>query len=204
MKHEDSSKREWGQGAAAEAKALAPKVREEDKEKANFGLTGALAKDKKTGNVFNGVVMKWSEPPDAAQPTRQWRLYVFKAEELLQTLHIHRQSAFLVGRDDRVADILLDHPSASKQHAVIQFRLVPVLDAAGKPARVVKPYLMDLGSSNKTFLNNAEIDDSRYYEMKEGDMVKFGASTREYVLLHDGSGTGRGGSESGPAKPKSV
>lgn len=178
----------WGNPSLEE-----PKVKEEDKEKANFGLTGALSKDKKTGNVFNGVVIKWSEPPDAAQPTRQWRLYVFKMDELLQTLHIHRQSAFLVGRDDRVADILLDHPSASKQHAVIQYRLVPVEDEAGKITRVVRPYLMDLGSSNKTLLNGAEIDEARYYELREGDTVRFGASSREYVLLHDGSGSGSGG-----------
>ena len=29
---------------------------------ANFGLSGALAKDKKSGNVVNGVTLKWSEP----------------------------------------------------------------------------------------------------------------------------------------------
>lgn len=184
MKHEDSSSRIWGQNHLEKKPEPIP---EEEKDKANFGLTGALAKDKKTGNMYNGVLMKWSEPPDAAQPTRQWRLYVFKADEILQTLHIHRQSAFLIGRDDRVADILLDHPSCSKQHAVIQYRLIPVIDKdTGKTLRrVVTPYLMDLGSSNKTFLNGSEIDEARYYELREKDVVKFGASSREYVLLHD-------------------
>ncbi|CAN0560954.1 unnamed protein product, partial [Laminaria digitata] len=44
------------------------------------------------------------------------------------TLHIHRQSAYLVGREKRVADIVVDHPSCSKQHAVIQFRLFEKVD----------------------------------------------------------------------------
>jgi smad nuclear-interacting protein 1 len=35
-------------------------------------------------------------------------------------LHIHRQSAYLIGRDRTVTDIPLEHPSCSKQHAVIQ------------------------------------------------------------------------------------
>ena len=35
-------------------------------------------------------------------------------------LHIHQQSAYLIGRDRLVADILLEHPSCSKQHAAIQ------------------------------------------------------------------------------------
>ena len=35
-------------------------------------------------------------------------------------LHVSRQSAYLFGRDHVVVDIPLDHPSCSKQHAVIQ------------------------------------------------------------------------------------
>ena len=39
---------------------------------------------------------------------------------VVDLLHIHRQSAYLIGRDKFVADITIDHPSCSKQHAVIQ------------------------------------------------------------------------------------
>ena len=47
----------------------------------------------------------------------------------------------------------------------------------------IKPYLMDLGSTNKTYLNGEELDDSRYYELKEKDLIKFGQSLREYVVI---------------------
>ena len=51
----------------------------------------------------------------------------------------------------------------------------------------VLPYIIDLGSSNGTFLNNNRIEPQRYYELKEKDVIKFGYSTREYVLLHENS-----------------
>ena len=82
-------------------------VEEEDKEKANFGLSGALAKDSVTGNVYKGVILKWTEPLDAKVPSRGWRVYVFKGDEVVETLHLHRQTAFLFGREARVADYIL-------------------------------------------------------------------------------------------------
>lgn len=90
----------WGNAAAE----LDEKSEEPTQEvvKANFGITGALAKDKNTGNVYNGVVLKWSEPLDAAKPDRNWRCYVFQGEALVDTLHLHRQSAYLFGRDEKV------------------------------------------------------------------------------------------------------
>ena len=101
----------------------------------------------------------------------------------------------------------------------------------------VLPYVIDLGSSNGTYLNNTRwnlsccwdglfifwdfesfmnlifqslrIESKRYYELKvilmrkylvplftnwllqESDVLKFGYSTREYVLLHENSGEWR-------------
>ena len=42
-----------------------------------------------------------------------------------EPLPIHRQSFYLFGRERRVADVPTDHPSCSKQHAVLQFRCPP-------------------------------------------------------------------------------
>ena len=201
----DSSKIVWGKGNSG-YDSQKPKDKEEveatstaeekeeakvEKEKANFGLSGALSKDKVTGNIFNGVQMKWSEPLEAATPPAniQWRLYVFKKETLLETLYIYRQSAFLFGRDERCCDIIMNHPSCSMQHAVIQYRRVAVNNNTVEIEKEVKPYLLDLQSKNKTFLNGIEIDNSRYYELREGDSITFGGSTREYVLLHQNSNT---------------
>ncbi|XP_012502125.1 PREDICTED: smad nuclear-interacting protein 1 [Propithecus coquereli] len=98
-------------------------------------------------------------------------------------------NAYLLGRHRRIADIPIDHPSCSKQHAVFQYRLVEYTRADGTVGRRVKPYIIDLGSGNGTFLNNKRIEPQRYYELKEKDVLKFGFSSREYVLLHESSDT---------------
>jgi pSer/pThr/pTyr-binding forkhead associated (FHA) protein len=42
---------------------------------------------------------------------------------------------------------------------------------------------MDLESTNKSFLNGEELEEARYYELREQDVLKFGESTREYVIM---------------------
>ncbi|XP_052042686.1 smad nuclear interacting protein 1-like [Apodemus sylvaticus] len=156
------------------------------KEKPSFELSGALLEDT---NTFRGVVIKYNEPPEARIPKKRWRLYPFKNDEALPVMYIHRQSAYLLGRHRLVADIPIDHPSCSKQHAVFQYRLVEYTRADGTLGRRVKPYIIDLCSSNGTFLNYKRIEPQRYYELKESDVLKFGFSSREYVLLHESSDT---------------
>ena len=34
-------------------------------------------------NKVKGVVLKYSEPPEARMPTERWRLYIFKGDEEL-------------------------------------------------------------------------------------------------------------------------
>lgn len=150
------------------------------KQAPDFGLSGTLTKDSQTGNTYKGVVLKFREPPEARAPNTLWRFYVFKGEEQIDTLHISRQSAYLLGRNEDIADIVLHHASCSSQHAVVQFRALP-----NKETGKLKccPYLMDLESTNGSFINGVRIDSARYYQLKKGDVLKFGASTREYVLL---------------------
>jgi smad nuclear-interacting protein 1 len=158
---------------------------EVEKEKPNFGLSGKLTAET---NTFKGVVIKYSEPPEARKPLKfRWRLYPFKGHEGLPVMYIHRQSAYLLGRDRKIADIPIDHPSCSKQHAAIQYRLMPYERPNGTMGRRIKPYIIDLESGNGTFLNGKQIEPKRYYELFEKDALKFGFSSREYILLHENS-----------------
>ncbi|CAE6432511.1 unnamed protein product [Rhizoctonia solani] len=161
--------------------------REEDKAKPNFGNSGLLAAATNTVKHGDGTstLLKYNEPPEARKPVENWRLYVFKGQEQVDLLHLHRQSAYLIGRDAKICDILVEHPSCSKQHAVIQFRQIHVKDEFGGAKAVVKPFVIDLESTNGTTVNDDTIPVSRYYELKPSDVVKFGESTREYVLLHE-------------------
>lgn len=159
--------------------------KEEPQFKPDFGLSGALAKDERTGNAVNGIVLKFTEPAEAAQPDKKWRFYVYKDKDVVETLHVHRRSCFLLGRDERIADVPLRHPSCSLQHAVLQYRSVRKGKSSSEMA--VKPYIMDLSSTHGTFLNGQRIEAARYYELREGDLLKFATSSRDYVILHDHS-----------------
>lgn len=176
---EDGSRSEAASGSTDAKDAVDP-----PKDKPNFGLSGKLAEDT---NVYNGIVVKYNEPVEARKPNKRWRLYPFKGDEPLPMLPIHRQSAYLLGRERRVADIPIDHPSCSKQHAVLQFRMVTYKKEDGNNGRRVRPYIIDLESANGTFVNNNKIEPKRYVELMERDVIKFGFSSREYVLLHEGS-----------------
>ncbi|KAJ7025396.1 smad nuclear interacting protein 1 [Mycena alexandri] len=157
------------------------------KAKPDFAPSGLLAAETNTVRAVNGdsTVLKYNEPPEARKPILGWRLYVFKGSEQVELLHIHRQSAYLFGRDRLVADVALDHPSCSKQHAVIQYRFIQQKDEFGVSKGSIKPFVIDLESTNGTHVNDQAIPVSRYYELKASDVIKFGQSTREYVLLHD-------------------
>uniref|UniRef100_A0A8C4Q194 Smad nuclear interacting protein 1 n=1 Tax=Eptatretus burgeri TaxID=7764 RepID=A0A8C4Q194_EPTBU len=96
-----------------------PSSSAQQKEGPNFGLSGALTEDT---NTYRGVVIKYNEPPEGRKPKTRWRLYPFKNDEFLPVMYVHRQSAYLLGRQRRIADIPIDHPSCSKQHAVLQYR----------------------------------------------------------------------------------
>ena len=184
----------WGEAGGGNGEEQPSK---DEVKKADFGLSGALATDERTGNTYNGVVLAFTEPPEARAPNTRWRLYVFrkrregqadgggggggKDAELIETLHVSRQSAYLFGRERKVADVPVDHPSLSKQHCVLQYRATPDARFGGRVN--CRPYLMDLGSTNGTFLNGERLEDARYYEMRKGDVMTLGGSTREYVLL---------------------
>lgn len=132
-------------------------------------------------------MLKYHEPPEARKPpaAQAWRMYEFKGEaaEPLSTVELGVRSCWLFGRESAVVDFLIEHPSCSKQHAVIQFRYVEKRGEFGEKMGAVKPYLLDLESANGTVVNGEKVPDRRYVELKSGDSVGFGESSREYVIL---------------------
>ncbi|KAI1260281.1 SMAD/FHA domain-containing protein [Xylariaceae sp. FL1019] len=157
------------------------------KEKPNFGNSGALAAASNSVMQADGsaIVLKYHEPPEARKPPPkdQWKLFVFKGESIIDTVPLSNRSCWLVGRELAVVDMVAEHPSISKQHAVIQFRHLEKRNEYGDKIGKVKPYLIDLGSANGTLLNSKTVPDSRYLELCDKDMIQFGQSTREYVLM---------------------
>lgn len=155
-----------------------------EKQKPNFGTTGLLAKEANTVAGTN-TVLKYHEPAEARKPPsrEQWRMYIFKGKDMLDTVYLYQRSCWLMGRDQAVADLHLEHPSISKQHAVIQFRHITKTNEYGDRESKVKPYLIDLESANSTHLNGKKVAASSFVELLDGDVIKFGESEREYVMM---------------------
>ncbi|CAL5872493.1 uncharacterized protein PFLUO_LOCUS6757 [Penicillium psychrofluorescens] len=156
-------------------------------QKPNFSNTGRLAAESNTVQVQGGqgVVLKYHEPPEARKPPPKeaWRLYVFKGEDLLEMVELGERSCWLVGRERVIVDFPLDHPSCSKQHAALQFRFVENRNEFGDRIGKVKPYLIDLESANGSSVNGEPVPAGRYVEVMDKDVLRFGLSSREYVMM---------------------
>lgn len=160
---------------------------EKPREKPNFGTTGHLAAASNSVEQADGtkITLKYHEPPEARKPPSrdQWKLFVFKGQDVVDTIDLSNRSCWLVGREAAVVDLLAEHPSISKQHAVMQFRYAEKRNEYGDKIGKVKLYLLDLESANGTKLNGEVVPDRRYLELRPKDVVKFGDSTREYVII---------------------
>ena len=157
-----------------------------EKQKPNFATTGRLAAESNAVKSASGttIILKYHEPPESrkASAAHPWRMYVFKESQILDTVLLHERSCWLIGREPAVVDYLVEHPSTSKQHAVIQFRYVEKKNEFGDKTGKVRPYIIDLESANGTKVNDDLVPAGRYLELRDGDVVTFGESKREYVV----------------------
>lgn len=78
--------------------------------------------------------------------------------------------AFSFGRNSAMSDVILDHPSISRQHAFI------ASDDAGTV------YVVDNNSTHGTFVNGKRIEPKERIEIHETDVLTLGGSTREYKV----------------------
>ena len=93
-----------------------------------------------------------------------------------------------------VCDVPLEHPSISRYHAVLQYRPTGTTTVGdqdeggeGRPLSFGTPneagfYVYDLGSTHGSFLNKNKLQPRVYYRVRVGQMVRFGGSSRLFVL----------------------
>jgi len=112
-------------------------------------------------------VPSWAAPPKYSG----WRLEVHKNGEQIAIVAVGQLPAYVFGRDPD-CHVRLDHASVSRRHAAI------VHDRRGQ-GQVV---LMDLGSAHGTVVDGRRLGRGEQVVLKEGSKVRFGASTRSYML----------------------
>jgi pSer/pThr/pTyr-binding forkhead associated (FHA) protein len=75
-----------------------------------------------------------------------------------------------------VNDIHLEHPSLSRYHAILQYKL------ESSPDQPAGFYIYDLGSTHGTFHNKKQCFPKTYYRLRVGHGLKFGGSTRLLIF----------------------
>ncbi|CAG8433261.1 4143_t:CDS:10 [Diversispora eburnea] len=112
----------------------------------------------------------YKQPEWSSKPKDDFALEVIKSGISIEIVNISSKEFLLLGRLP-VCDIPMEHPSISRYHAVIQFN-----DKG-------QVFIYDLESAHGTKLNKQRILPLKYNRLRVGDQIKFGESTRTYVLL---------------------
>lgn len=122
----------------------------------------------------------YTEPPWGGEaPASPYALEILKNGTIVDTVPLTERSYFVVGRLP-VCDVSLEHPSISRYHAVIQYR-----SQAGEGGSVGEEtgfYIHDLGSTHGTVVNKNKIPPKTYIRLRVGHVLKFGGSTRLFIL----------------------
>lgn len=138
---------------------------------------------------------KWSRAPDSHL---NYCFEILKGGQIIEKLsNLQSREFWAIGKlPDN--DIIMSHPTISRYHAVLQYR--PEIekqsdesdeaeeagekaDAAPEKPKVEKGwYLYDLSSTHGSFVNKMRVPAKTFIRVRVGYMLKFGASTRSYIL----------------------
>lgn len=113
----------------------------------------------------------YKEPPWSGEPSKEYSFQVLKSGVIVSNFPLEKPYTVIGRKED--CDIVLDHPSISRYHAVVQFR-------AGEETSGF--YLYDLGSTHGTFVNKQQVLARSYKRLNVGHIIKFGGSTRNFIL----------------------
>jgi len=150
--------------------------------------------------VLPKVGTKLLLPHWVAKKPHPWlRLEVYKEEVLIEVIPLGDQQQYLFGRNVEVVDVELAHGSISREHSII-LHGTPTSTENSKTVNLREPesahsknplvgaVLLDLKSANKTLIGSglgaevAAIEPFKFYLLHDGDCIKFGQSTRSYVI----------------------
>ncbi|GJP45984.1 hypothetical protein CLOM_g5612 [Closterium sp. NIES-68] len=120
--------------------------------------------------TIGGGASTWQPPEWAVVPKPGvYSLEVLKDGVSAGSIPLDRKRS-LFGRQTTTCDYVLEHPSLSRQHAAVVHR---------KNGSV---FVIDLGSVHGTYVSNERLLKDIPVEIEPGQSLRFGASTRTYVL----------------------
>ncbi|XP_062106413.1 uncharacterized protein LOC133817822 [Humulus lupulus] len=120
--------------------------------------------DESQRHVVPYTIPPWSEAPD-----HNFYFEVLKEGSIIDQFDVYEKGAYMFGRVD-LCDFVLDHPTISRFHAVLQFK------------KSGEAYIYDLGSTHGTFINKNQVKKKSYVDLHVGDVIRFGQSSRLYIF----------------------
>ncbi|KAL2522982.1 SMAD/FHA domain-containing protein [Forsythia ovata] len=125
--------------------------------------------EKKQEQRNNNTEVPYTIPEWSGAPCHKFFIEVLKDGSIIDQFDMNEKGAYMFGRVE-VCDFMLEHPTISRFHAVVQFK------SNGDA------YLYDLGSTHGTFINKNQVKKRVYVDLHVGDVIRFGQSSRLYIF----------------------
>ena len=122
------------------------------------------------------AVIPYKEPPWSGITDKPYYFEVVKNGAVTDHIELTTKSYYVFGRLPS-CDHSMDHPSLSRYHAVIQH-----CAKTNSEGHDLGWYLYDLDSTHGTWMNKSKVTPRVYHRLRVGYVVKFGGSTRLYIL----------------------
>eukprot|EP00347_Sterkiella_histriomuscorum_P006871 403351118 len=117
-------------------------------------------------------VLEYLEPFWSSPPIYDYYFEVLKDGAIIEEIDLSKKSFYSIGRQKDTVDILMENPTISRKHAIIQHKDTGDI------------FIYDLGSTHGTFVNKRQIPANQYIKLSLNDQVRIGQSTR--ILLLNG------------------
>jgi len=144
----------------------------------DLGTSKAKIKENKLKTKQKNVEFPHQEPPWGGVPSEHFKysLTVLKEGIVKGTVDLAGKSRVTFGRLPEACDVVMEHPSCSRFHALIQYCIEE------KEIRKVGYYVYDLGSTHGTYVNKERVKPKVYVRVRVGYQIKFGGSSRLYII----------------------
>jgi len=122
------------------------------------------------------AVIPYKEPLWGGITDKSYYFEVVKNGAVAERVELTAKSYYVFGRLPS-CDHSMDHPSLSRYHAVVQH-----CAKTNSEGHDIGWYLFDLDSTHGTWINKSKVSPHVYHRLRVGYVVKFGGSTRLYIL----------------------
>ncbi|XP_065325299.1 kanadaptin-like isoform X2 [Gordionus sp. m RMFG-2023] len=126
--------------------------------------------------IHSFMDLSYISPTWAGELNPLYYIETLKGGKIIENIPFTQKKLFLIFGRCENSDIRLENPSISRYHAIIQY--------CNKNVDNKFPgyYIYDLRSTHGTYLNKNKLEPQRYYRLHVGYVIKFGASSRLYIL----------------------